>query len=298
MEAKIISLSCPNCGNAEQHVTTDIHFGYQFKCGSCGSSSVLIVNNRLYMPMPGERVCTSCGQVAERNARYCQCGRSLVRKCIYPTCLKDFPINHEICDHCGWDQNIEPFSNEGKKQRVIQSIRDMSDPDPRVSAAAYKYAQDTLLKQQDAQILLDAIHTIDPTLTVTLPLLIDAVLLSNNMEVCSRAWKILSSLSEAQIYNPAYQKGLLQILADAKVEVIKNESAEIIPYAGTSLIPHLIEIMDSKIDYALRERCQKILINMGPPAVPLMTNYLSSHFVSEAVQGWVNTAIKEGSRVR
>jgi hypothetical protein len=41
-----------------------------------------------------------CGRVARGEARFCQCGASLVRTCHW--CYREVPVDHPRCDICGW----------------------------------------------------------------------------------------------------------------------------------------------------------------------------------------------------
>jgi hypothetical protein len=50
--------------------------------------------------MSKERICTSCGRAARVEARFCQCGVSLVRLCYW--CYDEVPCEYQRCDTCGW----------------------------------------------------------------------------------------------------------------------------------------------------------------------------------------------------
>jgi hypothetical protein len=99
MGVEIVPLRCPSCGNAANTQGGDSRFGCPVKCGYCGTESILIINRMLYAPKPHEHVCLHCGRVATPNARFCQCGESLVQSC--PLCQSEFPADHRICDQCG-----------------------------------------------------------------------------------------------------------------------------------------------------------------------------------------------------
>ena len=136
MNAQTIAVKCPQCGNSTNLEAQQSQFGYEFTCSFCGTTSVLVINRQLYVPTPGERVCAKCGRVAMRDARVCQCGAPLVRKCVNPKCLKEFPVNHQICDYCGWPQEVNPTSSDATEVKVRHAIRDLSDPDIKVREAA------------------------------------------------------------------------------------------------------------------------------------------------------------------
>jgi biotin carboxyl carrier protein len=80
-------------------------FGAEFRCDHCGISSVLIVDRAL-VPLntllkQGEKVCSTCGRMALREARFCQEGHVLIRRCVYHNCHREFPSDHQRCDFCG-----------------------------------------------------------------------------------------------------------------------------------------------------------------------------------------------------
>jgi hypothetical protein len=104
MSTQIIPLKCPSCGNTSNIAEKELRFGYEFKCSHCLTTSILIVDRQLYIPQPNERICPKCGRVGNPSARFCQCGTALVRRCINPACIKEFPIDHKRCDYCGWPQ--------------------------------------------------------------------------------------------------------------------------------------------------------------------------------------------------
>ena len=99
METKIIALNCPSCGNSGSISGKDLRFGFHFTCGYCGTHSILVINQELYVPKPQEHVCPQCGRVARPGARFCQCRSSLVRSCWH--CHAEIPIDDEVCDRCG-----------------------------------------------------------------------------------------------------------------------------------------------------------------------------------------------------
>jgi len=92
---EIVALRCPSCGNANNVPEKELRYGCQFVCSYCRTVSRLIVGRQLYIPLPGEHVCVECGQVALPRARFCQCGASLVRKCI--KCFEEFGSLPQLC---------------------------------------------------------------------------------------------------------------------------------------------------------------------------------------------------------
>src|SRR3954470_17836897 len=107
MATEIRAFRCPSCGSGTSIELDAARFGYAFICAHCSTRSVVIIDRQLYVPQPGEHVCTACGLVASRKSRYCQCGSSLVKPCV--KCQKEFPVDHALCDQCGWPQDVQPY---------------------------------------------------------------------------------------------------------------------------------------------------------------------------------------------
>ncbi len=101
-------------------------FGAEFRCDHCGVISVLIIDRALVplstLQRQGEKVCVACGRIALREARFCQEGHALVRRCVYQNCGQEFAIDHQRCDFCGKLQYDLPKLHEvcqGTVTRVI-----------------------------------------------------------------------------------------------------------------------------------------------------------------------------------
>lgn len=129
MPHEILALQCPKCGNAADHKKIPAKFGYQFHCNYCGTGSVLIANQFLHIARPGEHVCTVCGLIARPDARFCQCGASLIRKCPEPSCFKEVPSDHAVCDYCGWPADLDPESPAGQDEEWRRVAKDLHSPD-------------------------------------------------------------------------------------------------------------------------------------------------------------------------
>lgn len=119
---EIAPLRCPLCGSSTTDSSASRVFGAEFSCAHCGCTSVLIIDQALLpindLQKAGEKVCTTCGRVALREARFCQEGHSLIRKCF--RCSVEFPIDHQRCDSCGILQpTSDNWKTEGK--RLMQS---------------------------------------------------------------------------------------------------------------------------------------------------------------------------------
>lgn len=108
---EIVALRCPSCGSGITEPSRDKSFGAEFRCEVCGISSVLIIDRALIplgtLQKAGEKICVSCGRVAQREARFCQEGHKLFRKCNYSYCGREFPVEHQRCDFCGGVQDAE-----------------------------------------------------------------------------------------------------------------------------------------------------------------------------------------------
>lgn len=120
-------LRCPKCGAGTDLSEEDsAAFGLRVTCSYCGTLSVLVVNRQLRVSRGSERVCTECGLVASRKARFCQCGANLTKKC--EACSRETAIDHVRCDQCG--------VNLGRAEyRVIVNIK---PPDEAKPAAQWK----------------------------------------------------------------------------------------------------------------------------------------------------------------
>ena len=127
---EIVPLKCPSCGSSSTGPSTSLAFGAEFSCAKCGCTSVLIVNRALLqldaLQKSGERVCISCGRVAQREARFCQGGHALVRQCI--KCLKEFSVDHNLCDFCAWPQNVKPGTAESETLAFDRAISELASP--------------------------------------------------------------------------------------------------------------------------------------------------------------------------
>ena len=103
MQHEIVPLRCPSCGSGAGTPSRGMPFGAEFSCESCGVTSVLIINRELLplgtLQKHGDKVCFTCGRLASKEARFCQEGHSLVRRCL--ACNKEFPVEHQRCDFCG-----------------------------------------------------------------------------------------------------------------------------------------------------------------------------------------------------
>jgi hypothetical protein len=165
---EIIPLRCPACSGAINQPTRETTFGAEFRCEICGITSVLIINQAL-VPLStlqklGIKVCTICGRVAQSEARFCQEGHALIRKCL--KCLKEFAVDHQRCDFCGWIQSVNPNSDGGVAIAFEGAINDLADPDWDTMTDALKFITREASNTSDANVkaAVSAIHNlmIDP----------------------------------------------------------------------------------------------------------------------------------------
>lgn len=127
MNPTILPLQCPQCGNTNNLIEKEYEFGAEFTCQQCGTKSVMVMNQQLYAPRPGDLICITCGRVSPAGTQFCQCGADLLRSCVL--CEREFPLYHQICDHCGWPQTVAPTSQAGtilKVQRHLTALTDSS----------------------------------------------------------------------------------------------------------------------------------------------------------------------------
>lgn len=141
---EIVALRCPSCGEGINQPSREMPFGAEFRCDGCDITSVLIVNRDL-VPLNtllklGEKVCTTCGRIAQREARFCQDGHPLIRKCI--KCLTEFAVDHKRCDSCGWNQNVTPDTEAGESLIFDRAVSDLDDPDIFVVEKALKVIEE------------------------------------------------------------------------------------------------------------------------------------------------------------
>lgn len=69
-------------------------------------------------------MCSACGRVAQRDARFCQDGHSLVQRCI--KCGREFAVDHQRCDHCGWLQAVTPGTTEAAAVDFDRAVSDVT----------------------------------------------------------------------------------------------------------------------------------------------------------------------------
>jgi hypothetical protein len=110
MDVKIIALNCPSCGNSSNVQGKDARFGFHFTCKHCGTQSMLVINQQLYIPQPNEHVCIKCGKVARPGARFCQCRSPLLKRCW--SCQSEIPVDDEVCSQCGRTEADYAHSDE------------------------------------------------------------------------------------------------------------------------------------------------------------------------------------------
>jgi hypothetical protein len=141
---EIVALRCPSCGGGITQPSREMPFGAEFRCDRCGISSVLIIDRALVplssLQKQGERVCTACGRVSQREARFCQEGHPLVRRCINSTvCTAEFAVDHQRCDSCGWPQNVKPGTNEAEALAFDRAVADLANPAVSVDRTAIEH---------------------------------------------------------------------------------------------------------------------------------------------------------------
>ena len=271
MAVQIIPLSCPKCGNASNVPEKELRFGYMFTCPYCSTTSVLIIDRQLYVPQAGEHVCTTCGRVAPPGARFCQCGQSLVRKCT--NCLEEFPIDHNLCDYCGWPQDIDPLSEAAVSMQVQRAIRHLSDPDAKVRLNA-----------------IQALGRIGPAASAAVPAMVEEYL-----KVAEALTKIHICIALGEI-GPAAVPALVEVLKSSEDEHTKYSACVALGEIGAAAVPALVEVLKSSKDVHKKVDACKALGEIGPAAsaaVPALKSLARSWFVSSAVKYAAEVAIAQ-----
>ena len=278
---EIVALRCPSCGNTSNVPEKELKFGYQFICQYCGTVSVLIINRMLYIPLPGEKVCVNCGRVVQRDARFCQCGASLVRTCIF--CQKEFPVDHNVCDYCGWPQDVEPSSKAGIKLRVQRAISDLSNLDWKIQKKAC-----------------DALIAIGPA---AVPALADLIRRSEDRGVIAWACAALEAIGPAASEAVPALADLIRRSEDREVIWSACEALIAIGPAASEAVPALADFIrrseDEKVILRVCEVLEARLKGIGPAAskaVPALVADLISEEVADLIEE-VDDLISEDEKV-
>jgi hypothetical protein len=137
-QSETIPLRCPSCGSSETVGAKEVRFGLHFTCRHCATPSVLILGSELYITRPGEHVCSACGRVSPRDTKFCQCGRAMLRQCNSHSCTTQIPIDHEICDCCGWPQSLAWDSAEGRQRKIEMALELLKETGDRSAALVVK----------------------------------------------------------------------------------------------------------------------------------------------------------------
>lgn len=320
MTTEIVTLNCPKCGSPDQVVDHELHYGIEFRCKNCGTISVLIMNQKLYMPLPGERICIKCGRVAQREARFCQCGESLIKKCVNQSCLREIPVDHEICDFCGWRQNAIPFTAEGDKVSFTLAIKHYLDPENSVSVKGREFIEGLILKSRDAYYIGTLLKELAANGIDMTPHVVQIVNLINDPEIkasvldtfenCTqKSRSIIPEFPDSQKY---VNEGLVSVVkymlqnhnADGRMDQTRlmeeflskpiNQSIiKKISQLGVESIPDLVRLMDYTKNYLVKDQCKKILVSNGSSSVPLLVKSKSNQALSKATIEWIDHAIQE-----
>ena len=305
MAVQIIPLSCPKCGNASNVPEKELRFGYMFTCPYCSTTSVLIIDRQLYVPQAGEHVCTTCGRVAPPGARFCQCGQSLVRKCT--NCLEEFPIDHNLCDYCGWPQDIDPLSEAAVSMQVQRAIRHLSDPDAKVrlnaiqalgrigpaASAAVPAMVEEYLKVAEALTKIDICIALGEIGPAAVPALVEVLKSSEDEYTKYSACVALGKIGPAA---SAAVPAMVEVLKSSEDENTKYNACVSLGEIGAAAVPALVEVLKSSKDVHKKVDACKALGEIGPAAsaaVPALKSLARSWFVSSAVKYAAEVAIAQ-----
>lgn len=283
MSATVLPLQCPQCGNANNVIEKEYGFGAEFKCLVCGTTSVMVINQQLYAPRPGDLICVQCGRVSPFSSHYCQCGADLRRKCI--SCQEEFPIYHNVCDHCGWPQHISLHSQEGHILIVQGHIKaldnadddaqrellDMATPPtyliPTFLTALRFYTTNDLIQRISAELL----SRIYPIPTSEILQVLDEVQDSAALET------LCHSLSKSPELADEIQPKLLNILKNSPARWAAYETLYAINTPPSILAENLLGILNNSYDGSTRSQACHYLGELGDsatPAIPLLLETL------------------------
>ena len=257
--SETVALRCPSCGSAETIGACEVRFGFHFTCQHCKASSVLIVGRQLYVPRPGEHICIECGQVAPRDARYCQCGRNLVHKCSSRFCEKEIPIEHGICNSCGWPQSLAWDSPEGAKRELEIALIQLQEG---------KYESLSILRQ---------IAPPKIAITAFLQYAKDSKD-SGGLAYEAEAYKLIGKYAPEDIQSTA---GAVDAIVGKALESQTSDNIQRLRLCGSAAIPALIGILQ-KAGVGVRDALSE-LRNIGPEAstatdalIPFLTSCCGS----------------------
>lgn len=287
MNPEIQPLVCPHCGNTRNVIEKEFHFGAELRCEACGTTSVLITNQQLYQPRPGDLICIRCGRVSPPTSRYCQCGADLRRKCIQ--CLQEFPIFHTICDHCGWPQDVPVQSKEGYTLTVQRWIKSLLDPAENIRQEAHRQLMNigtppdylaatfvTAIRRYPAEplvqrICMELLARIQPLPMLELMTLLDVVKDAEAMETLCRA------LGDSRDHSDQIQPRLLALLGKPPILWAAYETLYKMGTPHGLLAEKLIQILNDSYDGAVRSKACEYLAELyeeAAPAIPLLLETL------------------------
>jgi hypothetical protein len=255
METQILALKCPSCGNTSNLPGKEAHYGFQFACEHCQTTSVLVINKQLYTPRLGEHICISCGRIAIPDARFCQCGAALVRRCDNLNCLKEISVDHSICDFCGWPQFNSPKTDEGEEKILKDAISNLHDINIRVREEALQNIRRLAMKASAA-----------------IPVIYDFYKNSSDLHEQNKFIDTLGELGELAI------PYLIKILSSTDSNIRKTALQNIIrigPKASV-VIPGLPDLYKKSISNEEKNAFLGALVNLGESAIPVLIEILCS----------------------
>jgi len=320
MTTEIVTLNCPKCGSADQVIEKELRFNLEFKCKHCGSTSVLIMNNRLYLPLPGEKICVSCGRVAQRNARFCQCGESLVTKCINQDCLLEIAVDHEICDYCGWRQNVEPYSDDGDKISFKLSINKYLDPELSMKERGREIIEGMILTSRDSNNISTMLNELATNGIDITRFVVQIEKLIEDSEIQIIAQKMLDIYGHSdsrKLLDPSksqkyIEDGLVSALKyaienrnkDSRIDMLnifdeffskplEQSTIKRISMVAIEWIPDIVTVMNKSKNYHVKDQCKQILVFIGSSAIPILEKCKRNKETTQSTREWIDHAIEE-----
>jgi HEAT repeat protein len=190
-----------------------------------------------------------------------------VRTCINPECFKEFPVDHDICDYCGWPQDVEPSSEAGVRFKVQRAIRNLSNPDPEIQKAACW-----------------ALEAIGPAASEAVPALVDLIKRSENDWVVWRACRALRRIGPAASEAVPALAYLIMRSGNGDVLWAACRTLEEIGPAASEAVPALVDLIKRSRDKDVLYIACQALRAIGPSAVPALADLIKRGSTTEVLK--------------
>jgi HEAT repeat protein len=219
-----------------------------------------------------------------------------VRTCINPECFKEFPVDHNICDYCGWPQDIDPSSEAGIKLKVQRAISDLSNPDPEIQGKAC-----------------EALKEIGPAAAEAVPALIELIKCRPNYHWRSREYFFdhpvvidhylhTEAFDALRAIGPAAVPALVELIRHSQDRGVLAAACKVLEEIGpaaSEAVPALVDLIRRSQDAVVLEAACGALEAMGPAAaeaVPALVEFIRRNPGSDEVECWALEAACEALR--